>query len=352
MLHLVCVSLTCSHALRHVCLGQQEDVDQGRGRPAVAREDGPLNIAFWFFVAIDTALFVALLVMGLTGQGHSDGGREMALIFSVILPAAIIALAVLLFLKAESPAWRMLALVLVAGPGLLIGGARLRSAAIDRQVRQNALGRGYFTGSAQKDAGEAVVRHDTTALRNLAPRIAVNEAGQHGMTLLRRAVEQAYDTTTVSDRPSSLAVVETLLSLGADANQGMEEASKMPDSAILAALLRRGGNPNASGERGPIVFEWLGVMPVANLQLLVERGLDLNVVDRSRSPLLVEMGRADRWDLATVMVEHGADGTRGDREGMTIADVVKDRLASSSRYAEGDMRTTLLNFKTLLDAAK
>lgn len=89
---------------------------------------------FWIVTALDAVLFVGLLVAGLTANGISDGGREMSLFFYVIVPAIVIGGAVLLFVKAESAAWRFVALLIVAGPGLLLATTRIRSAAIDYQI--------------------------------------------------------------------------------------------------------------------------------------------------------------------------------------------------------------------------
>src|SRR5437764_737397 len=118
---------------------------------------------FWVFVALDAALLAIVVVLGITSPATSDGGREMSLIFFVIVPAMIVGGAVLLFLRADSLLWRTVALVIVAGPGLVVAGARLRSALIDRQVRENAGGGGYFSGRDLKRAAAAVVRRDVTA---------------------------------------------------------------------------------------------------------------------------------------------------------------------------------------------
>lgn len=99
-----------------------------------------MNKVFWAIVAVDAALFVALLVAELTARAHPDGGREMGVIFGVILPGLFVAVAVLLYVLSKSLPLRVIALGMVAAPLLLIAGARLRSAWIDYQVRQNTAG--------------------------------------------------------------------------------------------------------------------------------------------------------------------------------------------------------------------
>src|SRR5438046_1578514 len=133
---------------------------------------------FWAFVALDAALLAILVVLGITSPATPDGGREMSLVFFVIVPAMTVGGAVLLFLKAESALWRTMALVIVAGPVLVVAGARLRSALIDRRVRENAAGIGYFSDRILRRAAAAVVRRDVAALAALDRSIDVNRKGR------------------------------------------------------------------------------------------------------------------------------------------------------------------------------
>ena len=242
---------------------------------------------FWAAVALDTVLFVVLLVLGLAQKGISDGGREMALIFSVIIPAIVVGGGALLFLKSESSAWRGIGLFIVAGPGLFIAAARLRSAAIDYQVRQNSDGSGYFSAREMKLAGTAVVHGDTAALASLGPKLDVNTKGRHGMTLMELALTQVLDST------ASRNVVRALLARGADPNTGLENAIKASDGLMLATLLDAGAKPNFADDRGPVVFQWLGVTPIANFTTLLDHGLDVNLLDHSGS-LADRPGRSGR----------------------------------------------------------
>src|SRR5438094_67792 len=101
---------------------------------------------FWIAIAIDGVLLLILLALSLSAGGQPDGGREVGIFFSIVVPAIIVGAGALLFLKSRSTTLRAVALVIVAGPGLLVATARLRSAAIDYQVRRNAGGAGYFSG--------------------------------------------------------------------------------------------------------------------------------------------------------------------------------------------------------------
>jgi hypothetical protein len=181
-----------------------------------------MNKAFWVIVAIDTLLFLFLFIGTIVQPGPSDGGREMALAFSVILPGVVIGLAVLLYVFSSSTTWRVIALFVVAGPGLLIAGIHLRSAYLDYAIAQNAAGRGYFSGQALKDMGQAVVRRDVAALRQSAPKANVNEVGSDGMTLLRLAVMEADSAQSGGKNPpSEVPIVRVLIALGAKPDSGL-----------------------------------------------------------------------------------------------------------------------------------
>jgi len=282
-----------------------------------------LTPIFWAAITLDAVLFVALIVLGMAQSGISDGGREMGMIFGVAIPAIVVGGGALLFLKTESTPSRAIGLFIVAGPGLLIAAARLRSAAIDYQVRQNSQGSGYFSGRAMKRAGWAVVHGDTAALASLGPSLAVNTKGRHGMTLMQLAITQVVDSTT------SLNLVRALVARGADSNAGLEMAIKGENGSILAALLDAGAKPNYDDDRGPVVFQWLGVTPIANFTALLDHGLDPNLLDSSETPLIIAAGRSDRWDFVELLMARGADPLHKDREGDTLADVVKSRMEST-----------------------
>jgi ankyrin repeat protein len=287
-----------------------------------------MTSVFWTALACDAVLLVVLLVLTLSGSGPNDGGREMALIFFIIVPAIIVAGGALLFLRSESAALRTVALMVVAGPGLLIAATRLRSATIDYQVRKNAEGSGYFSGRAMKRAGVAVVHRDLPALRALGKTFDANATGTRGMTLMELAVTQA-ELPPATNGTSSLDVVRALLALGADPNAGLALATKLPNDSTLLALLDAGAKPGFATDRGPVVFEWLNVMPVGNLVALLDHRLDPNITDNAGVPLIIAAAQGDRWDVVLLLMDRGADASRGDRQGMRLADVVQSRLEST-----------------------
>lgn len=296
-----------------------------------------MNPIFWSVVALDAALFLGLLISMLVQRGGSaDGGREMGIAFFVIAPLLLIGVAVLLYLFTRSPVWKVIALIIVAGPGLLLAGTRIRSAYIDYVVRQNALGRGYFSSATMKAMGAAVVAADIATLQRLGPTVDVNTVGERGMTLIGLATDQAFgapeeersstgpgagssnEPSVPGPQPAAIphrgrrrAVIETLLRLGAKPNPtATSTALKVRDPAVLGALLNAGADPNALTERGtPLVFEWLSVMPAENLKLLIQHGLNVNVAQYD-TPLPVEVTLQRRWDLLLLLAQSGADLTK------------------------------------------
>lgn len=301
---------------------------------------------FWAVVALDMALFLILLVLGVTGSGPPDGGREMSLFFFVFVPAIIVGGAVLLFIKAESSLWRSVALVIVAGPGLILVGTRLRSAMIDHQVRQNAAGSGYFSARDVKRAAAAVVRHDVGALAALDKSLDVNAKGTRGMTLMELAVTQVFDSSAGT---APLEIVRALLARGADPNSGLETATKLPDSAVLSMLLDAGAKPGFASDHGPVVFQWLNMMPLANFTTLLDHGMDVNLNDASGTRLIIAAAEHDRWNFVLLLMDRGADVTRDARTGARLAELVQSRVESTSDRPE-EMKADIARVKARLPA--
>lgn len=307
-----------------------------------------LNPFFWSVVALDAALFLGLLVSLLVQPGGSaDGGREMGIAFFVIAPLILIGGAVVLYVFSRSMAWKIAALIIVAGPGLFIAAGQIRSAYIDYVVRQNALGRGHFSGSAMKEMGGAVVQADLATLQRLGPTVDINTVGERGTTLISMAAEQAFDAPDEASAGRRFAVIQTLIRLGAKPGPAMSTALKLKDPAVLNALLEAGADPNALTEhRSPLVFEWLSTMPVENLRLLIQHGLNVNVVQYN-TPLPVEVTLQRRWDLLLLLAQSGADLRKPRDDGRNVADELAIRVEEAK--SEGhDPPADLVRVRELL----
>lgn len=311
-----------------------------------------MNIVFWSVVGLDAALFLGLLISMLAqggGGGGADGGREMGIFFFVMVPLILIGGAVCLYAFSRSPPWKILALIIVAGPGLFIAGGQIRSAYIDYVVRQNALGRGYFSTPAMKSMGAAVVQADLTTLQRLGPTVDVNAVGERGTTLIGMATEQAFGAQDEKHARRTRSVIETLIRLGAKPGPAMSAALKVQDPAVLNALLKAGADPNALTEQGsPLVFEWLSIMPVENLRLLIQHGLNVNVIQYN-TPLAVEVTLKRRWDLLLLLAQSGADLHKPRNDGRNVADELAIRVEEAK--SEGrEPPPDLLQVQELLGA--
>lgn len=96
---------------------------------------------FWTLVAVDAGLFLFLLIATRKQRSPADGGREMALMFGVLLPGAVVALAVVHYVLSSSMTLRLVGLLIVAAPLFFLAAVRARSAYIDYAVRQDSLRR-------------------------------------------------------------------------------------------------------------------------------------------------------------------------------------------------------------------
>ena len=291
-----------------------------------------MPIIFWSVAALDAALFLFLLLSSLKQGANTSGGREMAIFYLVVVPCVVLLAAVLLFIFSKTDFWRYTALFIVAGPGLVIAGTQIKSFYIDYQVEQNRLGRGYFSGHTMKAMGEAVVKGDLEAMRRLAPGIDLNTVAQPeeqpGMTLMRLAAENASDKNGDKTAPEDLAVIKTLLELGAKPNPGLDAALRIKDPAILRVLLEAGADPNMKYDPDHfMVFRWLAVMPVESVRLMAKHGPDLNITEQS-STLCVNASLDERWDIVSVLMDLGADFRKPNDSGRTVA------LEAERRFAE------------------
>jgi ankyrin repeat protein len=297
-------------------------------------------------------LFLYLLVGTLGPRGGDSGGREMELMFSVILPGMVLAVAVVVFIFAKSQVARVSALVIVAGPGLLLSAARIRSAYIDHLVAENSSGRGYFSGTANRELASAIVANDLARVQRTAPKVDVNASGKDGMTMLQLAVEHQFDSESQNqNNASELPIVRELIARGAKPNPGMETATKIKDPEILRVLLEAGGDPNLTVAGSPLPFAWLNVLPAANLRLLLEHGGNPNAIDGGGSPLIVSAAVQQNWDCVAVLMEHGADVGAKDKQGATLQSFLTNLETTRKSSGEG-IPAGMIRVRTLLNSSK
>lgn len=309
-----------------------------------------MNFIFWSVVAIDAVLFTGIVVsLGLQGGANSSGGREMGIAFFGVLPLLILGIAVLLFVYSQATFWKVLALIIIAGPGLFLAGSQIRNLYIDYQIGQNARGRSYFEGKAGKAMGEAVVNGDLVAIERLAREVDVNAVGKRQVTLISLAAERMSEADTPERANQQLEVIRTLLKLGARPDPALATAVKVKDPAVLQALLEAGAKPNqGASEDRPLVFDWLAVMPLENLRLLIAHGLDVNAQERG-IPLAFAMANHQRWDLLLLAAQHGADLAVQREDGRSGGSEVMRRI-EEARASGQEPAPELSRLQALTDA--
>lgn len=276
-----------------------------------------MNAAFWAIVTIELlALLVFVLIdMGDSSSNH-DGGRSMGRFFFIVVPGAILGVAVALHVFVQSTAIRVVALLIVASPALIFASMKANDVYLDYRAGQSALGRGNFSSSAMEAMAAAVVRADIATIRQLAPKVDINTVGSKGVTLLWLAVDNAYTSASGLPDDTRLTLVKTLLELGAKAdveyttpshvNPALQTALSLKNLSVARALLDAGANPNARDNTGtPLVFS----ARLVGFRLMAERGANLNATING-TPLSVWLATGEQWDSLSCLIEQGVDVSR------------------------------------------
>ena len=276
-----------------------------------------MNLVFWAIVAIESIALMVFISMDMADtHGNHDGGRSMGRFFFIIVPGAILALAVVLYVFVQSAAVRVVALLIVASPALIYASMKAHDYYLDYKTGQSELGHGYFSTSTMDAMAVAVVKADIATIRKLAPKVDINTVGSTGVTLLWLAVDNAFTSAKSLPDDTRLTLVKTLLELGAKAdveyttpshvNPALQTALASQDLAVAKALLDAGANPDARDNTGtPLIFS----ARLAGFRLLAERGANLNATSGG-TPLSVSLATDNQWDSLLCLIERGADVSR------------------------------------------
>ena len=211
----------------------------------------------------------------------------------------------------------------------------------------------FFDGR-MLDMARAIQSNDMARLRQLAVGQNLNQPGRQDMSLLWFAIQPGQLNTEA---------VKTLVSLGADpaANPIKDFGSpldyvfmsrKSPGDTtglkLLQAMLDGGMSPNKTEPDGTTLLQMAagpGSASLAIIQLLLQRGSDINARDRLGATALDQATTADHPGIALYLVQHGAKVDTYTVGGVTMGWSVKLRL---DRMQPGPVRTQFEQLRDLL----
>lgn len=291
-----------------------------------------IKLMFWVLVALDLAAVLLFFVLGLAAAGSARTGTAAVVGWMLVLPAAVLVAAIVVFMRSTSAVGRGLSFALVAAPLLLTVTTYWINHTVIR-LNSNAQGElTFFTAGAQRELAEAIGRNDAAAVAALAGRADLNARGLMGMTPLVLALRQLRSTPTQHE------VLQALLTAGADPNLGTEHEQPLEMAlqighkagrAPVEMLLKAGAKPNLRNEWGtPIFFGAAGRGSTTEmLELMLRHGADLRAVTPKGETVLTYAATAHSWHAVRHLLDAGADPTQGrNGQGLSVQQLVDDAL--------------------------
>jgi ankyrin repeat protein len=285
--------------------------------PAFRRMLAPvIRIVFWALIALDLLGILVLYLLGLAAARSAGTNPLQVTLLLLILPCIPLLGAIVLFSRSVNPLWRLLALALAAAP-LLIAITARAAAEVRMRAGTNAQGEMvFFRPGPMREIAEAIARNDAATVTQLAATVDVNQRGVDDMTVLVLAMRQLRRTPRQHD------ALRALLAAGADPNAGAQSelplaiALQVADSSgpePVRALLDAGANPNLTDDFGvPVWFAATGRSSNnETLAFLLDRGADVNAVTPNGATALFSAAATRNWSAAHLLLERGADPSRG-----------------------------------------
>jgi hypothetical protein len=267
--------------------------------------------AFWILAALDGLALLTQLTLGLNEKGHNDGGREMGLMFFVLLPLLILAGTCLAFAWLPFTPLRWLLLAVVALPASFdayLGIAKLGL----RSVNDPANG---FPNPAMRDTVRAVSKLDVEGVRKSAPGMDKDIDQGRVDAPLRIVIQSMVDeirSRVPAQTERHLEIVKILLENGAKPNDALEIACWTKSEALLRLLFQHGADPNFVNKYGSSAF--LGCLgggmvtgsTVPGARAFIEAGAHFKEPTRYGTPAKFALSSGS-YDAALYLVEQGSD---------------------------------------------
>jgi hypothetical protein len=275
-----------------------------------------IRVVFWGLVALDVFGVMILFLLGLAAAGTARTNPLQVTLLLLVLPCIPLALSVVLFVRATSPGWRVVALLVAAAPLVIAVSTR---AIAEMQLRANTNEQGeltFFRSAPMRQIAEAIARNDSSTVAALTSTVDVNRTGMSEMTLLILAMRQLRRT------PEQQAVLRLLLDAKADPNKEAQYELPLAIAIQLAnrtgpgpvkLLLDAGANPNLASSFGvPVYFSATGQSSnLETLTMLLDRGADVNAMSPKGETALFAAAMTRNWKAALLLLERGADWKQG-----------------------------------------
>ena len=208
----------------------------------------------------------------------------------------------------------------------------------------------YFSGPALSVA-LACQHDDADALEKAlaTTHVSPNEVGAKGMSLLLLALRNRSKNAMLTLlRHRANPNLETKLSAARVPVQPVAMAAGGDDTELLTILLDHGGDPNSRYNGDPAIFGAASHDRYDQVGLLLDRGADINAIDKHGDPLLVLCTSIREFDHTLYLLERGADAQKTDAKGYSTAFYLQDQ---GFRYKPGDpLYPWVIKAKHLLEA--
>ncbi len=198
----------------------------------------------------------------------------------------------------------------------------------------------YFESGPQRALAEAAAKGRTEVIDELLQHgVKVNFQGKEGMTALIWAFLQenkkGYEHLLDKGADPNLQMTEsTLTSDGVtDGNSATSLAAMHEDPWYLEVALKHGGNPNFVNpvNRMPVIFQCITLLDrshpqprLEQLKMLIAAGADLNARNKSDITPLMYAARLNRYDMAYLMLQAGADPRQKTKWGTSVVYEIKE----------------------------